>query len=233
MDKTVRGNEKPGGSVMKKASPAYVVGFMIAVCAICSAAVSFVQYSARPLIEANARLARNRIIARAFGIATAPHRAAAYDSLLEEYVEETAVSAGNRIWRLFIRKEIPRDVGFIFSGTAFWDMVTGVIVLSEDLGLIRSLEIIEQKETPGLGARIEEPGFRDQFKGYAIDWERPDGKRIVFGETNMRSGNRIDAITGASQTSMALERILNNELEEFRRIYGNYRQTGAIRSEGR
>ncbi|MBN1308270.1 MAG: FMN-binding protein [Chitinispirillaceae bacterium] len=218
---------------MKKTSPAYVVGFMIVVCALCGAAVSLVQYSMKPVLDANARLARNRTIARAFGLVVARQTAGAYDSALAEHVVATTISGNNRQWHLFTRREAPHDIGFIFSGTAFWDMVSGIIVLSHDLGVIRSLEIIEQKETPGLGARIEEPRFKEQFKAYPVDWAQPAGRRIVFGEAGVRSGHRIDAITGATQTSSALQRILNSEIDAFRPIYERYRQADTVHSAGR
>ena len=233
MGKTVQGGQEGKGSGMKKSSPAYVVGFMIVVCALCGAMVSFVQYSMKPTLDANARLARNRTIARAFGLSVARQTAGAYDSALTEHVNATTVSDNNRQWQLFTRSEAPYDVGFIFTGMAFWDMVTGIIVLSDDLGVIRSIEIIEQKETPGLGARIEEPRFKEQFKGYPVDWSQPAGRRIVFGEAGESGGHRIDAITGATQTSSALQRILNSELDAFKRVYDSHRTADTLRSGGR
>jgi len=101
----------------------------------------------------------------------------------------------------------------------FWDVIEGVMVLTPDLSRIRNIRFLDQKETPGLGARIEEEWFVGQFEGYPIRWDAPVGQRIVMGERSPREEKRVDAITGATQTSMALERMLNVELESFRQLY--------------
>ncbi len=58
---------------------------------------------------------------------------------------------------------------------------------------LTGMEAVSHSETPGLGARIEEPGFRRQWKGLPID--QPLGITA--------DGGVIDAISGASTTSRA------------------------------
>ena len=83
-----------------------------------------------------------------------------------------------------------------------------------------NIQFLEQKETPGLGARIEEPWFTDQFKGLTIAWDKPVEERVIIGASaDPKAKNRVDAITGASQTSLALMKSLNRELERFRKVY--------------
>ncbi|HKJ66122.1 MAG TPA: RnfABCDGE type electron transport complex subunit G [Desulfopila sp.] len=55
------------------------------------------------------------------------------------------------------------------------------------------LEVVSHSETPGLGARIEEPGFRRQWQGLPSE-----GKVALTG-----NGGEIDAISGATTTSRA------------------------------
>jgi Na+-transporting NADH:ubiquinone oxidoreductase subunit C len=140
-----------------------------------------------------------------------------YETAIEQQLTKLEFAQGNRVWEVYIRKTPPMDIGFVFSGMGFWDEIRGVLVLSPNLNEISSIEFLDQKETPGLGARIEEQWFKGQFNGYTIDWDQPIQDRIVFGQQN--NGKAIDAITGATQTTMALERILNTELAEFRTIY--------------
>jgi Na+-transporting NADH:ubiquinone oxidoreductase subunit C len=199
---------------MKKNSPLYVVGFMIVLCAVCGAAIATVQFMMKPLLDANDRLVRNRTIARVYGITVTQQTAAAYDSALSAAIAETTVTANGQTWELFTGKNPPHEPGFVFGGLAFWDYVSGIVVLSHDLSHIRAIDFIDQKETPGLGARIEEKAFKDQFRDYPVAWDRPQNERIKFGEN--RNGKRLDAITGASQTSIALERILNDNLAAFK-----------------
>jgi electron transport complex protein RnfG len=55
------------------------------------------------------------------------------------------------------------------------------------------MEVVSHSETPGLGARIVEPGFRRQWQGLPID--------TPMALTS--DGGEIDAISGASTTSRA------------------------------
>ena len=58
---------------------------------------------------------------------------------------------------------------------------------------LTGMEAVSHSETPGLGARIEEPGFRRQWKGLPMD--QPMAIKA--------DGGVIDAISGASTTSRA------------------------------
>jgi Na+-transporting NADH:ubiquinone oxidoreductase subunit C len=99
------------------------------------------------------------------------------------------------------------------------------MVLAPDMSRVMNIQFLDQKETPGLGARIEEGWFVDQFKGVPIAWDQPVDKRIIVGQApNPAAKNRVDAITGATQTSLALMRFLNSELETFRKAIKEWRE---------
>ncbi len=51
-----------------------------------------------------------------------------------------------------------------FSGQGLWGTVTGVIAVDQSVSTIIGLDIISHSETPGLGGRIEEDWFKDQFQ---------------------------------------------------------------------
>lgn len=55
------------------------------------------------------------------------------------------------------------------------------------------MEVVSHSETPGLGARIEEPGFRRQWQGLPLD------QSLAV----TADGGIIDSISGASTTSRA------------------------------
>ena len=102
----------------------------------------------------------------------------------------------------------------------FWGPIKGIVVLSADLKTMVNIQFLEQEETPGLGARIEEPWFTDQFKQLEIGWEQsPDTRVVIGGVSGHKLKNRVDAITGATQTCMALMGSLNRELGLFRQAY--------------
>jgi electron transport complex protein RnfG len=68
-----------------------------------------------------------------------------------------------------------------------------MIGIDLDSGNQTGLEVVSHSETPGLGARIEEVRFRQQWQGLPID------KKVAL----TANGGVIDAISGATATSKA------------------------------
>lgn len=206
---------------MNKSSPAYILGFMLIISTVFGAGVAVVHYATQDLLAEKEALHRNRIVARAFKLDVEGEGSAAYEQALENTIEERRVDYQGRTWTVYRRVGPgPADIGFVFTGLGFWDRIYGVIVLTPDLQKIVNIQFLEQKETPGLGARIEEPWFTEQFEGLPIGWNKPPNQRIIIGPSpDPNAVNQVDAITGASQTSLALMNILNEELAAFRELY--------------
>jgi electron transport complex protein RnfG len=71
------------------------------------------------------------------------------------------------------------------------------------------LFVLEQKETPGLGANITNKPWRKQFSG------KP-AKPLVAVKTGAQAPGEIDAITGATISSKSVTRILNSALSDLK-----------------
>lgn len=100
-----------------------------------------------------------------------------------------------------------------FEGQGFWSNIRGVIGISADYETISGIWFYEQAETPGLGARIVEPFFYQQFAGKTlITSPRPIPIRPVAEATD----KDIAAISGATQTCVRLEKLLNNAVVAWR-----------------
>ncbi|MEN8806247.1 MAG: FMN-binding protein [Desulfobacterales bacterium] len=82
-------------------------------------------------------------------------------------------------------------------------IMVGVDLVKERL---TGMEAVSHSETPGLGARIEEAGFRRQWKGLPIDQE----------VAVTADGGVIDAISGATTTSRAAASGTNQVLDFVR-----------------
>jgi Na+-translocating ferredoxin:NAD+ oxidoreductase subunit G len=67
----------------------------------------------------------------------------------------------------------------------------GVMVAFDMDGKLSGIGIMTHSETPGLGARVQEPGFTDQFRGLDIK----DGVKLS------QDGGRINGISGATLSS--------------------------------
>ena len=109
------------------------------------------------------------------------------------------------------------------TGIGFWARIDGYLAVTPDLSKVIGIVFVRHQETPGLGGRITEPRWRGQFRG--LDIAQPDdgGKYIYVGgdrpreKDNPRYGRHVDAITGATGTSTAVERFVNRDIDAFRR----------------
>ena len=209
---------------MTKTSPAYILGFMIIICTVFGTGISSVHYATLDMLRKNEKLHKNRSICRVFNLSVAGASADAFQKAIDDNIGYEQIAYQGRTWDVYKQKDTG-NIGFVFSGTGFWDRITGIMVLSPDLSKVMNIQFLDQKETPGLGARIEEGWFVDQFKGVPIAWDQPVDKRIIVGPApNPNAKNRVDAITGATQTSLALMRFLNSEIELFRKIIKEWRE---------
>lgn len=206
---------------MNKKKPGYILLFMLAICGVFGTGVSTVHNATQDMLEKNNRLHRNRVICRAFLVPVEKENAQAYEDAMSDFIRVETRREGNLKRNVYFRKDAQGrgDIGFDISGMGFWDRINGIVVLTADLNEIVNIQFFDHKETPGLGARIEENWFTSQFKGLRIAWNKPKKERVVIGPSaDPNAANRVDAITGATQTSTALMRFLNQELEEIRNL---------------
>ncbi|HDQ40216.1 MAG TPA: FMN-binding protein [Desulfonatronum sp.] len=223
---------------MKNDSIAYVLGFMLAVSVLFGTAVSLVHHGTKDMLARNEQMHRNRTVAQAFGLEVEGRDAADYEQAVAEHVHETMLKADGRTWPVFQHPrpesgQKPDAVGFEFMGQGVWDVIRGILVLTPELDRILSLRLLEQHETPGLGGRIEEDWFLQQFQNIIPNWDSPKDRRVIIGQSlDPEAENRVDAITGATQTSQALMRMLNQELEAFRKAFMAYQAQAARQDNG-
>ena len=98
-----------------------------------------------------------------------------------------------------------------FKGRGLWGPIKGVITLQPDLETIESISIIAQEETPGLGARITEDVFLKQF----VNKKVLPSLAVVMRRKSTEI-NEIDAISGATMTSVALVDMINEAVDTLR-----------------
>ncbi len=87
---------------------------------------------------------------------------------------------------------VPLGRAFMAVAVGYGGPIDILVGLEKDNAL-RGIKIISQKETPGLGAKITEAAFLDQFAGQI-------GKTLAL----TKDGGTIDAITGATISSSAV-----------------------------
>ena len=90
------------------------------------------------------------------------------------------------------------------EGVGFQGNIGIIVGFDKEIKFITGVSILESVETPGLGGKIREDDFLNQFKNLLI----PADKKIV-----------VDTITGATISSRAVEKIINNAIKDVKDIY--------------
>lgn len=93
------------------------------------------------------------------------------------------------------------------AGAGYNGTIQAMLAVNGDMNTIAGIAITEQSETPGLGARIEEPGWQADFAGTRV---RDDSGAIRFAVARgpATSEYEVDGITGATRTSNAMTQIV-------------------------
>ncbi|HHL40332.1 MAG TPA: RnfABCDGE type electron transport complex subunit G [Deltaproteobacteria bacterium] len=110
----------------------------------------------------------------------------------------------------------PLGYAFLAEGPGFAAVIKMMVGLNVDGATLTGLKVIEQLETPGLGNKIAEDKFQDQFKGLAI---KP--KIEYLKNRKPEKPYQIQAITGATISSKAVVDALNARLETVLDLLGD------------
>ena len=93
------------------------------------------------------------------------------------------------------------------AGGGYNGPIEAMIALRGDMETIAGLTVTRQSETPGLGARIEEPAWQADFAGTRYKDESGD-MRFAVAKGPATTEYEVDGITGATRTSNAITRMV-------------------------
>lgn len=201
---------------MKKDSKLYTVVFTFIITFAFVALLALANEGTKEQIARNNELFFRRAVLNAMNIPF-DTQTQAYD-LFDEMIHQRETVEG-----IVFETELDGEKRYAiqFTGNGLWGTITGIVAVNADASRIAGIDFIDQNETPGLGGRIEEPWFKEQFRGEAI----PEG-RIRMLRSGGRTGDpdpdnaAVDAVTGATQTSDSVERIINTYLQKLRSVLG-------------
>lgn len=174
--KTVSQNSK------KDVTAALIIGLkLLLICAIVAGVVSLVFHVTKEQYEANLQKTKDEAVADIFGIEGLTTKELTAEGV-KEIVYEVYDATGSLI-------------GYCVEveGKGFGGSI-GLMVGYNAACEITGVRVVSHSETPGLGAKIKEAGFLDQYKGNADE--------VTLGE-------EIDAIGGATISSRAVTDAVN------------------------
>lgn len=105
------------------------------------------------------------------------------------------------------------SLGYVlpYEGNGFQGKIRLIVGINKELSNLYGLEVLEQVETPGLGSKVTETNFTNQFKNLLISPEIIPVKGV-----SPQNPNEIQAITGATISSKAIVRIINEGVKRLK-----------------
>ena len=103
------------------------------------------------------------------------------------------------------------------SGKGLWGGIGGYLALDADKNTIYGVNFNHESETPGLGAKIVELPFREQFEGKHIRNAANEvvSVAVLKASKHAEGQEQVDAISGATITSSGVSTMLEVNLEEY------------------
>jgi Na+-transporting NADH:ubiquinone oxidoreductase subunit C len=217
--------------------PVYVLAFTLAISAAFTAGIMALHVATAQRVERNESLRTESALVELFGLGdpatlSGEQVSRLYKTRIKTGEEVTDPKTGQRIG-IIRAYDRPTDepgakligVAFPIDGMGFWAPIHGLMAVTPDGDKSIGVVFLSQSETPGLGARIDERRFRRQFKGLNVS-PPAEGGRYVYvgggkptGPGDPRTGRRVDAFTGATRTSVAVQRLIDESIRRFRRAY--------------
>jgi Na+-translocating ferredoxin:NAD+ oxidoreductase subunit G len=121
--------------------------------------------------------------------------------------------AGMEVYQVYDAGGQPLGFAVVSGANGFQSFIRVMIGLSQDLNSVTAIEILDHNETPGLGTKIREVEFMDQFDGLAttpnIAWVKG---------VPAEAPNEVMTITGATISSRTVVEIVDDAVAELRAI---------------
>ena len=119
--------------------------------------------------------------------------------VLPQAASFTAIKKGQEVIYYEAKDKDGKLLGAAFkaTGKSYSDIVTLVGMLKD--GTITAIRVLSQNETPGIGSRVSEPAFTDQFR-------------------NIKDVSGVQAISGASVSSAAVIESVKKRAEEVKKL---------------
>lgn len=129
-----------------------------------------------------------------------------FDRIQEIDGEQTVYVADN---------EGKREIAFTVQSAGLWGTITALVAVDESGSRIVGIDFVNHSETPGLGGRIDETAFKEQFRGERISSSSSARIAVVSGQdTGSKDDSKVDAITGATRTSESIQTLLNKAIND-------------------
>ena len=117
-------------------------------------------------------------------------------------------------------------------GAGLWGPIWGYVAVNDDGNAIYGANFSHEGETPGLGARIADKDFQDEFVDKHL-FQEGEFKGVVVlkkGQKSATGAEQIDALTGATITSLGVSAMLEDCLAPYKSFLMKLHETAPAAS---
>ncbi len=107
------------------------------------------------------------------------------------------------------------------SGKGLWDDIWGYLCIQSDGKTVHGTVFAHRGETPGLGSRITESWFQNDFKNKTIGNEKTFTSIDVIKPGRTLNNHQVDGISGATFTGRGVTEMLNRDLIVYYNFFKN------------
>ena len=205
------------GKVAKKGidtnGNAYTIVYAAVMVIVVAFLLAFVSSSLKPIQDANVlRDTKNQILTslNIEGLAGED-----IDNRYSEVITDTLEVAGGKPVLVASLDGATKYV-FPVAGRGLWGGLAGYISLDEDRTHVFGTYFSHESETAGLGARINERWFQQQFCGRPIFDNEGNIVLTVTKAGDAKAETEVNGITGATLTSKGVAAMVNGGLNEYK-----------------
>jgi Na+-transporting NADH:ubiquinone oxidoreductase subunit C len=186
------------------------VVFMLVITLVFISITTVIYTFTKDTIALNERLRLKRAVLYAGGVQL-PDDPVEIEKAFDDRVTEVKDDSGSVIYYEIAESGSSTIESYVVIriGAGLWGEITAGVGFDQDIEAFKGLEVIDQNETPGLGGRIGETWFKEQFRG-----KRPPLATVPEGDATTE--NQFQAITGASYSTAAIQDIINSSQEYAR-----------------
>lgn len=125
------------------------------------------------------------------------------DDIINKALQDTSYTGNLPVFFYVTTVDGQKRFGGDFTGPGLWGNVSLAVGVNADGSELTGMQVLFNVETPGLGGRIGESWFTDQFKNL-----KP-GSGLIFNQAGQKADNGFDAISGATISSTAVKDTIN------------------------
>jgi Na+-transporting NADH:ubiquinone oxidoreductase subunit C len=209
----------------------YATGMVVIVAVVLAFAASLLKERQ----QRNVEIERKQLILRSVHLGAETSSVKDKDSYIEQeyarYITDSSITESGKDFVIYISSgggkhqsgEPASGRYYIIPlrGVGLWGPVWGYISLADDFNSVYGATFDHKSETPGLGAEISTNAFAKQFENKKIFDAQGDYVSIQVVKGGAKEGNdhQVDAISGGTITSKAVEEMLYKNIKEYMNFF--------------